>query len=65
MMIHPSNRWEENKREVEGDDGRRKMFRRTKEGGRGKDKNEGGKEQRVGGREGKKQLIRERRSKGE
>lgn len=54
MMIHPSNRWEENKREVEGDDGRRKMFRRTKEGGRGKDKNEGGKEQRVGGREGKK-----------
>lgn len=54
MMIHPSNRWEEeeNKREVEGDDGR-KMLRRTKEGGRGKDKN-GGKEQRVGGREGKK-----------
>lgn len=30
MMIHPSNRWEENKREeVEGDDGR-KMLRRTK-----------------------------------
>lgn len=53
MMIHPSNRWEENKREgVEGDDGR-KMLRRTKEGGRGKNKNEGGKEQRVGGREGK------------
>lgn len=40
--------------EVEGDDGRRKMLRRTKEGGRRKDKNEGGKEQRVGGREGKK-----------
>lgn len=25
MMIHPSNRWEENKREVEGDDGQRKV----------------------------------------